>query len=317
MRPPLPLILLALLMPVFSFAQNTLTVNPDSAYQGETLDVTIMGQSPFYSGSNTFNGYNYTIEFTQGPPTYAYFFTGSNTLVQLLNPNEFGITGLNIAPNQDTGWYTLNLVTGSSTFFNQPAAFYIYTAPQINTNCSALFTLYPDSATPHHWYALNQATGTPPITYSWNWGDGSSADIGATPSHTYADSGYYNICLTITDGTGCTSTYCNSSTFIRSTEGLMITVNVVTSLPTGILQLEKGATLHIFPNPANNSFIVETAVPGTQLLEVYDITGKLLLSESIQNNQTTIDASGFASGVYVVSLKTTGGTLTQKLVIAK
>jgi len=39
-----------------------------------------------------------------------------------------------------------------------------------------------------------------PLTYSWDFGDGSSGS-GATPSHTYADNGTYVVKLTVSDGT--------------------------------------------------------------------------------------------------------------------
>jgi|GEM_PF-6728029 len=47
------------------------------------------------------------------------------------------------------------------------------------------------------------------LTYDWDWGDGStSSNAGATPSHTYASAGIYDICLTVDDGalqdTACT-----------------------------------------------------------------------------------------------------------------
>jgi len=38
-----------------------------------------------------------------------------------------------------------------------------------------------------------------PLTYVWNFGD-SSADTGATPTHSYTAAGIYNVCLTVDDG---------------------------------------------------------------------------------------------------------------------
>jgi PKD repeat protein len=80
-----------------------------------------------------------------------------------------------------------------------------------STGCSAYFTYYPDS--------LNQQTiqfidmsytsnQTPPSTWLWEFGDGTSSAL-QNPLHTYADSGYYMVCLTIADSMGmCTSNYC-------------------------------------------------------------------------------------------------------------
>lgn len=76
-------------------------------------------------------------------------------------------------------------------------------------------------------------------------------------------------------------------------------------------------SVRIFPNPANNSFIIETSATGQQKLQMYDLTGQLLLSQTISNNKTTIDASGLAAGVYAVSLQGADGVVTKKLVVAK
>jgi MYXO-CTERM domain-containing protein len=40
---------------------------------------------------------------------------------------------------------------------------------------------------------------SPPISFSWNFGDGSPADTTAKPTHTYASAGTYNAVLTVTD----------------------------------------------------------------------------------------------------------------------
>jgi PKD repeat protein len=48
----------------------------------------------------------------------------------------------------------------------------------------------------------NTSGGTPPYTYSWDFGDGSPADTDATPTHTYAAAGTYTVSETVTDATG-------------------------------------------------------------------------------------------------------------------
>jgi PKD repeat protein len=41
--------------------------------------------------------------------------------------------------------------------------------------------------------------GTPPYSYSWNFGDGSATSTAQNPSHTYSNAGNYTATLTVTD----------------------------------------------------------------------------------------------------------------------
>jgi PKD repeat protein len=52
-----------------------------------------------------------------------------------------------------------------------------------------------------------------PITYSWDFGDGSSG-TGATPTHTYATGGVFTVTLTVNDG--CTSSQCSTTADINA-----------------------------------------------------------------------------------------------------
>ena len=47
------------------------------------------------------------------------------------------------------------------------------------------------------------------VTYAWDFGDGNTSSA-MFPSHTYSANGVYFACLTITDGAGCSDTYCDS-----------------------------------------------------------------------------------------------------------
>ncbi len=49
------------------------------------------------------------------------------------------------------------------------------------------------------------------LTYAWNFGDGTDVDSGATPTHTYADNGEYEVCLTVTDSAGASDTQCTTA----------------------------------------------------------------------------------------------------------
>ncbi|HMX03434.1 MAG TPA: PKD domain-containing protein [Chitinophagales bacterium] len=170
-------------------------------------------------------------------------------------------------------------------------------------SCSAYFTLFPD-ATPHVWKAVNMAVGSDPMSYVWEWGDGTSSTE-PYPSHTYADSGYYDICLTITDGLGCTSTYCDSSTYIyrMSDELAMVTINVWEELPVETETIT--ADFSVTPNPFSDQITIEipSAVSSSPNAEIsiFDLAGNILLTQIISAPQTTINTSQLPTGIYVLS----------------
>jgi PKD repeat protein len=78
--------------------------------------------------------------------------------------------------------------------------------------CYAYFTYYPDSLdvmTIHFQDMSYDPNGNPPDSWSWEFGDGTGSTL-QNPVHTYADTGYYTVCLTVAIGMGqCTSTYCD------------------------------------------------------------------------------------------------------------
>jgi hypothetical protein len=167
-------------------------------------------------------------------------------------------------------------------------------------NCSANFNLYPDSITPHLYYAVNMASGVQPLTYLWNWGDGTSDTI-AYPSHTYSVAGYYNICHTITDYTSCTSTYCDSS-YLSKNSDAMVTVNVIPNTITGISANFSDYKLSIFPNPANDFINMQTPQPSE--IEILNLQGQVMKQINSDEELTIIDVSGFPAGLYFVKAKT-------------
>lgn len=71
----------------------------------------------------------------------------------------------------------------------------------------------------------DNSTGTG-LIYSWNFGDGTPADATASPTHTYAATGTFNVTLSLVDANGCQST--SSSTA------------QVLALPTAAMNLSDG-----------------------------------------------------------------------------
>jgi len=84
---------------------------------------------------------------------------------------------------------------------------WLYPQPE----CFAYFYYFPDSTdmlTLHFQDMSYTPNGNMPDSWFWDFGDGNTSIL-QNPVHTYADSGYYYVCLTITDSIGsCTNTYC-------------------------------------------------------------------------------------------------------------
>ncbi|HXD93811.1 MAG TPA: T9SS type A sorting domain-containing protein [Bacteroidia bacterium] len=85
---------------------------------------------------------------------------------------------------------------------------------------------------------------------------------------------------------------------------------------TGILEVTNNNNLNIYPNPTNGSFIIESNSSEKQTLQVFDINGKLVLSQTI-NGKTIIDASILSEGVYNISLISNEGVVNKRLVIVR
>nr|WP_294936650.1 T9SS type A sorting domain-containing protein [uncultured Flavobacterium sp.] len=69
----------------------------------------------------------------------------------------------------------------------------------------------------------------------------------------------------------------------------------------------------IYPNPANNYFVIENNTAGFCTYEIYDTGGKLLSNGNVENRKP-IDISKFQSGLYFVSIKTENTKQTYKII---
>jgi hypothetical protein len=74
--------------------------------------------------------------------------------------------------------------------------------------------------------------------------------------------------------------------------------------------------VNIYPNPNNGSFVIEQSSVAKQTMQVYDVNGKLVLSQTI-NGKTSIDANSLNEGVYNISLQSNEGVVNKRLVIVR
>jgi PKD repeat protein len=144
--------------------------------------------------------------------------------------------------------------------------------------------------------------GTSPAATSWAWdfGDGGSSSQ-QNPSHIYAASGTYTVCLIATDACG-PDTICQS-----------VSVNVV-----GLDELQN-VVLSTFPNPVNGLLGIRvTGLPaGNVTVQLRNVLGQTLWQEARLHSgnllEMRIDMSGMARGMYFVEIESEGKRWVQKV----
>lgn len=75
------------------------------------------------------------------------------------------------------------------------------------------------------------------------------------------------------------------------------------NLPTAINSIVNNVSVDMFPNPAKD--VLNISVEGAEevkAVEIFDITGKLVLTESVSSSNTKINTTDLANGSYIVRL---------------
>ncbi|MGL5889210.1 MAG: T9SS type A sorting domain-containing protein, partial [Bacteroidia bacterium] len=88
--------------------------------------------------------------------------------------------------------------------------------------------------------------------------------------------------------------------------------------PLGVSQTQTQQTeFTLFPNPANSEVTLNTtAAPGTLLnIEITNLQGEIVYTSREPATQRTINVSGFAKGVYFVSITENGSRSVKKLTV--
>jgi PKD repeat protein len=113
---------------------------------------------------------------------------------------------------------TYDLGTGC---YNYNDAFVFAGSPN---NCGVYYYNIPDHYNPliNTFYAYSY-TGLPLSSCVWDFGDGNTS-TSLSPTHTYSQNGYYYVCLTATDTSGCVATYCQHI-YIYSTNNTSCSAN--------------------------------------------------------------------------------------------
>ena len=76
------------------------------------------------------------------------------------------------------------------------------------------------------------------------------------------------------------------------------------------------SSFRLYPNPANSSFVVETEFLDARI-SIQHLHGGDLLNVSLQRGRNEVDISHLPAGVYVVTLTTSQGSTSTRLIKAE
>ncbi len=179
-------------------------------------------------------------------------------------------------------------------------------------SCQAAFVLIQDSLNPTVYYGYNNSTGSN-LTYLWDFGDGTTSTL-AYPSHSYAVTGVYNICLTVTDTVSlCTNVYCDSAGVFKMMTGM----SSVTILGTTVGMEEKKTELEftVAPNPLTESSTITVFSKENKTLQysIINLVGQTITNQNLivseGKNSFTLNTASLSSGVYFLSVTEKGKLL--------
>jgi len=129
-----------------------------------------------------------------GPVTYTWAFgdggvgTGSSPTHTYLGPPGYYTVTL-FATNSDGCQSSLAMTNYIEVYTPPVASFFAATTHFCSPPGDVVFT--------------NTSTGTPGLTYTWEFGDGSPSSTTPAPTHDYTSPGAYTVTLVVTDGHGC------------------------------------------------------------------------------------------------------------------
>lgn len=277
------------------------------------------------------------------PVEMGWFFDGTDTLhgstaVRHLNgPGSH--TVCHAAIDANNAWcFTCKTVLvdtdGNLTLASPPACqanFWMVQAYDVNDSTA--------TPIPHEVWVLNVSDGgTGDFELHWDFGDGGSSGEQYT-DHAYDGPGPYQLCLTIADQAGCTSTYCHEvamddagllnglAAHPPAHQGKMrtggFTLRVIPALPMGIGERTVPTGMRQWPNPVQDMLHVQfdNRRFSPVQVSVIDPTGRTVVTETqvlpVGLAALQLDTRALVPGVYLLRVGTGPGSTVQRFVKAR
>lgn len=199
--------------------------------------------------------------------------------------NCVNITGSSAGPNSYYWFYNWQVTAEDCKSALVPVAVNVQPAPSVNMSAIATEACSDD---------VLQLSGSPAGgVFSGTGVNGTSFSAAGMSA------GAYTVTYTYTDNNGCAGTHAKV---------------VQTSECTGIGSTTAVSNLRVFPNPVLNQLSIAGAEGQTAF--IYDVTGRLVLSNQLSSENNSIELSQLAKGIYTLKVLDQKGqvNLNQKLI---
>ncbi len=134
-----------------------------------------------------------------------------------------------------------------------------------------------------------------PTSWLWEFGDGNTSNL-QNPQHTFATSGMYEVCLTVTNSAGSDMTCQTLDVMVTSTTDIFNELDI-----------------EVYPNPASDQVMLDLEIlewQGSLSLEWYNTLGQPSTKiEVLKNGVYVFDVSDWSSGHYYYYLKDRQGII--------
>lgn len=303
---------------IYAVVLTVTDANNCTAYGYDSIQINATPCNIASSFTYTDNGngnYSFTNASTGNIVSYYWNF-GDGTTSNVVNPTHTflanGVFVVQLAAVDANSCVDYYLITFMVTGVSNPIS------------CNAAFVVVPDSAIPNSVIVYNTSTGTN-LTYFWDFGDGNTSTL-SSPNYSYTTSGPFQLCLTVDDGAGCVSTYCDSisnggTIFKQGGFSISVVTPVITETHNNIQSI---SALSVYPNPAKENISINLSFTEATQTEIFvtDILGNTVSQISNEkfsagNNKLLWKVTNLSNGIYLLSVKTNNSLQVKKLIINK
>ncbi len=277
--------------------------------------------APSFTFANTSSGQLYFTSTSTGVgPGASYYWD--------FGDSSYGFTNPVYHTYASNGSYSVTLVVTNSPSTAACSASITIPVSVTTTSCVANPSFYlskSTSTTTNLWFAY--PTFPANITNAvWTWGDATSS-TGLYPTHIYASTGWYNICLTVTVNCATTGSMCVLSNIYRvqaeAGAAGIAQINVINTAIGITENASLNSSFNLFPNPNNGIFSLafdSSYNNESSVLVISNMLGEIVYKTKYEKNETLIkeiDLTNISNGAYIMQLNTSKGNFSKKLIINK